>query len=177
MQGLIETIREGASFVVRNDAPTILKAFNDRDTHPFFQFVKYGLSGVVAVIAHMAVFYALANTSILPAMDHSLVNGETISDALRARNGVINNSIAWIFANCVAYYLNVLWVFTPGRHNRWIEFGLFSLVALVGFVGGILGGPLLIRLWGINTHLSQLLFVITSACVNFLCRKFFIFEK
>jgi len=176
IKDLIQTLRGGLSFVARNDASTVLKAFNRRDTHPFLQFIKYGICGVAAVIVHNTVFYLLACSDFLPAMDHSLVDGNPISDALRSRNSLINNFVGFLLANYAAYRLNVLWVFQPGRHSPLVEFGLFSLVSGIAFVGGSLGGPLLIKLCGIGTHLSQALFIVTSACVNYLCRKFFIFQ-
>lgn len=124
----------------------------------------------------MVIFYLLASSPLLPSLDNSLIDGEPISDSLRARNATLNNFIGWLIANAVVYLLNARWVFQPGRHGKWLEFGLFTLVSFIAFLGGILGGPLLIRFFGINTHLSQVLFVITSTLVNYLCRKFLIFK-
>jgi putative flippase GtrA len=52
----------------------------------------------------------------------------------------------------------------------------FGIAALANFAG-LLGGPMLIKWFGIPTWMSQGTFVFTSFLVNFLCRKFFIFHK
>ncbi len=156
--------------------PNLLQQFLSHDAHPVFQVAKYLIFGVVTVAVHMTVFYLLASGSLFPALDNSLVDGQPISDALRARNSTINNGIAWFFGNATAYTLNVLWVFKPGRHNKATEMALFTLVNLIAFLGGLFGGPLLIKLLGVSTHLSQGTYVLSSMIVNFVCRKFFIFK-
>ena len=114
---MISMIQDGLQFVKKNDLPTIWAAFVSHDAHPFLQFVKYGVCGVMAVITHNAIFYALAYTQF-PAIEGMMVGGEPLSDGLRARNVVICNSVGFVFANLVAYLTNVLWVFQSGRHHR-----------------------------------------------------------
>ncbi len=172
---MISLIRDGFQFVRQNDLPTVWSEFSKRDTHPLLQFVKYGLCGGLALITQLIVFYGLAYT-VFPAIEGMIVEGQLISNDLRAKNATICNSFGFFFANLVAYFTNVLWVFQSGRHNRAVEFGLFTVVALIGFVAGLAGGPLLIKVFGISTHIAQLLFVVTSVIVNFLCRKFLIFK-
>ncbi len=172
---MISLLREGFHFVRQNDLPTVWTAFSKRDAHPLLQFVKYGVCGVMALATQLIVFYSLAYT-IVPAVEGMIVDGQPITDALRAKNATICNSVGFIFANLVAYFTNVLWVFQSGRHHRVLEFALFTLVALVGFMAGLAGGPLLIKLFGISTHIAQFLFVLTSVFVNYICRKFLIFK-
>ncbi len=169
-------IQDGVQFVKKNDLPTIWAAFVSHDAHPLLQFVKYGVCGVMAVVVHNAIFYALAYTRF-PAIEGMTIGDQPLSDGLRARNVVICNSVGFAFANVVAYLTNVLWVFRSGRHHRVLEFVLFTLVALIGFVAGLAGGPLLIKLFGISTHIAQFLFVFTSVVVNYLSRKFLIFKR
>jgi putative flippase GtrA len=140
------------------------------------QFTKYGVAGVLSTVVLFVIAIALSAT-LIPAMDWSRIDGEPISDALRQRNLVINNIIAFPFSNLTAYVLNVWLVFTPGRHARAKEFGIFTLVSALSFFAGLFGGPLLIARFGLPTLAAQISLIITSALVNFLCRKFIIFEK
>jgi putative flippase GtrA len=158
------------------DRETLTRWLLTRDTPVFVQFVKYGACGVLATIVLVAIVMTLSAT-VLPALDHSLVDGEPISHALRQRNLILNNVIAFPFANLAAYLLNVWLVFTPGRHARWKEFGIFTLVSAISHFAGVLAGPFLIEPYEIPTLAAQLSLIITSALVNFLCRKFIVFEK
>lgn len=153
----------------------LLRQFSSQDAHPFVQFVKYGLCGVAATIAHQAIFFSLSYT-ILPAADGLIVDGAPISDEMRYRNGMLNNAIAFLPVVIFVYVINVKWVFTGGKHSRLVEFLLFAGVAAVGNIAGLIGGPMLINWFGIPTWMSQSTFVVTSFLVNFLSRKFFIFK-
>ncbi len=155
---------------------TLGRWFLSRDAPLFVQFAKYGASGVISTLLLLAVVMTLSATAI-PAMDWSLIDGEPITDAVRQRNLVVNNLIAFPISNLSAYLLNIWLVFTPGRHSKKVEFGFFTLVSGISFCAGLFGGPLLIKSFGIPTIAAQFSFVITSALVNFLCRKFLIFQK
>ncbi len=147
-----------------------------RDAHPFVQLVKYGLCGIAATIAHQSIFFALSYT-IIPAGDGMMVDGLPITNETRYWNGVVNNAIAFFPVVVFVYALNVRWVFSPGRHSRTKEFLLFTGVAAIGNAAGIVGGPMLIKWFGIPTWMAQGTFVVTSFLVNFLCRKFLIFQR
>ena len=150
--------------------------FNSKEAHPFLQFIKYAMCGVAATILHQGIFFALSYT-VIPAGDGMIVDGKPITDDMRYWNGIINNLIA-IGPSCLlAYITNILWVFTPGRHSRFREMVLFFGIAALANFAGLLGGPMLIKWFGIPTWMSQGTFVFTSFLVNFLCRKFFIFHK
>jgi putative flippase GtrA len=155
---------------------TLKRWIFSRDAPVFVQFAKYGACGVIGTAVLIGIVMALSLT-VIPAMDGSQIDGEPISDALRQRKLIINNVIAFPFANLAVYYLNVWLVFTRGRHSRWKEFGIFTLVAAIGHFAGILAGPFLIQRFGIPTLAAQLSLIITSALVNFLCRKFIVFER
>jgi len=172
---MIGAIREGYKFVRENDIQTVWVTFSRPDVHPLLQFIKYGLCGGLSLATQLIVFYSLAYT-ILPAMDHMTVNGAPITDELRARNAIIANSIGFIFSNCVAYFSNAIWVFQRGRHHPWLEFGLFTGVALFAHLVALFCGPVLIKLYGIPTHLSQLFFIISAVMVNYVSRKLIIFK-
>lgn len=139
------------------------------------QFVKYGLCGGLATIAHLGTVLILINTA-LPGLEGMVVNGQPISDEVRATNVLLANAAGFILSNFTAYFSNVIWVFERGRHKIWLEFALFTLVALFAFLAAALAGPLLIRYFGISTLLAQVLFMITATAVNFISRKVFIFK-
>ncbi len=140
------------------------------------QFVKYSICGAAATIVHHGIVFLLSYT-LIPAMEGMMVNGLPITDEIRTSHLIINNAIAFPFANITAYVLNAMWVFTGGRHSRWKEFWLFTAVAAISFAAGLFGGPLLIRWLGISTYFAQGGFLITSVLVNYVCRKLFIFAK
>ena len=155
---------------------TLSRWLQTHDAPVLVQFVKYGLCGVVSTLILLVVAMGLSMT-VIPAMDWSVIDGEPISDATRQRNLIINNLIAFPIANLAAYLLNIRLVFVPGRHSKGVEFGIFTAIAAVGFIAGLLGGPFLIKRYGIPSIVAQFLLMVTSALVNFVCRKFLVFVK
>ena len=140
------------------------------------QFVKYGMCGLASTILLLVIVIGLSLT-LIPAMDWSVVDGQPITDSQRQHNLIINNLIAFPFANFAAYCLNVRLVFVPGRHSKSVEFAIFTTIAAVSFVAGLLAGPFLVRHLGLPSLLAQLMLISTSALVNFLCRKFLVFAR
>lgn len=176
VQRTIALLKQGCRFVRENDIATVARAIHSKDAHPVIQFAKYGVCGAVSTIAHNGTWLLLVMTA-LPALDGAIVDGAPITDDLRFRNTTVANVIGFVFGNTVAYLTNVVWVFQTGRHSRWLEFIYFTAVSAASFAGGLVLGPLLIKLLGVNTLFSQLTFLITSVLVNYFCRKFFIFRK
>jgi putative flippase GtrA len=168
-------IKEAWQYYRENDLKTIVMAVHSKDAHPVIQFFKYAMCGAAATIASMGTWIILCLT-IFPAMDWMKIDGEPISDSLRARNSTISNIIGWVLGNFVAYLTNVIWVFKDGRHSRWFEFFFFSFISGIATLAGLAAGPLLIQLFGISTLLSQGTLMITAVLVNYVCRKFFIFK-
>jgi len=147
-----------------------LVAFNSKQAHPMVQFVKYSLCGTLATVVQLGGFYLLAYTWLPDALDGGL------PETLRRNAAVYANLAAFPVSNAVAYVTNAVWVFTGGRHSRWKELLLFYLVSATSFGAGLVGGPQLIAWFGISTHAAQASFVVTSACANFVIRKFFVFR-
>ena len=158
-------------FLRTNDLRTIIAAFNSREVHPAIQFLKYGLCGVVALVLHTSVFFALSAWAF-PALTTNAPD-----DSVRANHALLNNGIAFIFSNALVYWLNTKWVFTGGRHDRVKEFLLFTVVNAPGAVGGSLVQDWLIRGLGWPTWAAFAGFVLPNVLINFACRKFFIFAK
>jgi putative flippase GtrA len=164
-----QTLAAIARFLRQNDWRTILARMNARDAHPVLQFMKYGICGMGSLIIVQGIWLALS-IWVWPALDPELPK------EVRALNSTYNNMIGFFFGNLFAYVTNSLWVFTPGRHHRVIEFIYFTLISTLGFAIGLTTGPMLIQMYGINTLVAQMALAIVSALVNFVCRKFFVFK-
>lgn len=164
---------------------TLISTFlNDKDNH-FVQFIKYGLSGGLATVVDMSVFFLFA-WLVIPALTDSdpftkllgLMNLDIreVSEAVRLRNYWIDKVVAFIFSNFTAYILNVLFVFKAGKHKRHHELFLFYAVSTVAFFLGTLAGDLLIRFAGLDTTYSYVCAAIAALLINYTGRKFFIFH-
>lgn len=137
------------------------------------QFAKYVVLGGVTTFVHLGLFTWFSHT-FLPSHDYLVEGG--MDDALQERNAIYSNLIAFPIAAVVNYILNIKFVFTSGRHSRWVEFGLFVGISFVSFSVGLFSGPFLISR-GLNPWIAQAGLVISSALVNFICRKFLIFLR
>jgi putative flippase GtrA len=158
-----------------HDWRTIFADACSRDAHPLIQFFKYALCGAAAAITHNGIL-AVLSVTIFPAGKGMIVDGMVLDEAVRNTNLIINNTLAWPFGSLVAYYLNILFVFTAGRHSKLMEFLLFMVVSAVGFFPGILVVNWLAGHLHLSSTLAQLGFILTSVMVNFLSRKFIIFK-
>jgi putative flippase GtrA len=166
---MLPSLNETRRFFRENDWRTILARMNARDTHPLIQIMKYGICGVGSLIVGQSIWLALS-LWVWPALDSD------IPKEIRAANSTCNNIIAFCFGNVFAYITNSIWVFTPGRHHRVLEFIYFTLISTLAFVIGLSVGPLLIRMYGISTLLAQVFLLASSVVMNFICRKFFVFK-
>jgi len=174
-KGLPDLGKQAISFWKENDLPTIYQAFKSTDAHPLVQFIKYGICGGIAFATSIAIWLLLAYT-IFPCVDGMVIDGETISDELRAKNFTIANIVAWFIANLVAYVTNVLWVFKVGRHSRWVEFLLFTLASGLATACGIALGHWLITGFGLHSFIAQFANVVMAVLINYTARKFFVFN-
>jgi putative flippase GtrA len=134
----------------------------------FTQFIKYGIVGAVATGAHFVMFVIL-NETLLPA-DVGQIGSR------RGWNFFWSFSIAFFIANIVGYVLNRHWVFQPGRHPRLVEFGLFYVVAISAYFLGTPLGAYLVSKYPLNEYIVYVIVAIASVLVNFLGRKFFVFQ-
>ena len=145
------------------------------------QFIKYAVAGGVATLAHIFIFHLIA-WKIFPCLqekDHAVrtlkLTIRKVNDATRARNSMIGNLIAFMFANMVAYLANIFFVFQGGKHHIVIEILLFYAVSgLSTFLGTTLMG-LLIRRLGLLTTYAFGANIFTAVMFNYALRKFFIF--
>ena len=160
-----------------------LRQFKGRQHSPLVQFIKYAIAGAIATAVHVCLFYFCA-LKLLPALNqHDVFAGllhlrvATVSDAIRARNSVVDNVIAFIFSNLTAYLINIVWVFESGRHNRVVEIGFFYLVSGISTVIGSALMGFLIGRFGITTTVAFGANVVVSLMINFVLRKYVIFKR
>lgn len=175
---MIKRSKQALNFVRENDKKTVVRHVLSHDAHPLIQFAKYGMCGVAAVIIHVTTVYILGFT-LFPAI------GTELPVELKQQNGTINNVIAFFVSGVVVYWLNIKFVFKPGRHNALLEIFLFFAVSALPLAAASWVNWMIYnnsdKLSDVNLqeyveHIANFGFVITSAMVNFLARKFFIFK-
>ena len=149
---------------------------------PLVQFVKYGVAGGIATVTHILTFF-LVGFLILPcvAPEDPLVKlfglaAPVVSDALRARNAVFSNLVAFMVSNAVCYIINRLFVFRPGRHHIVIEFLLFLAVSAVSMTVGTTLMGILIQRFGLQTTYAFVANLVSSLAINYVMRKYFVFK-
>jgi putative flippase GtrA len=146
------------------------------------QFIKYALGGMLATAVDVLVFYLVA-IFLLPALNPNDpmarllgLDIAPLSESIRSSHYVWGKVIAFMFSNLTAYLVNVRWVFTPGRHKRSVEIGLFYAVSTTSFILGTALGWFLIRAMGLPTTYSYVANGVASLAVNFVGRKFVVFK-
>ena len=161
---------------------SLVDQFLSRDAGPFVQFVKYAVGGGIATVTHILLFHLFA-WKMFPALQENDWAVELLKlpvapedDKLRSRNAMIDNGIAFLFSNFVAYIINIYWVFEPGRHSALVEIGLFYLVSGVSIVIGTSLMGLLIRRYGVRTTYAFGTNLVMALLINFAMRKFVIFR-
>jgi len=147
-----------------------------------WQFIKYALGGLAATITHIVLFHLLA-WKVLPALqpkDHFVrlfsLDVESLTDARRARNSMIDNVGGFLVANMVAYLINIFWVFERGRHGLLAELGLFYAVSGASLFFGTSMMGYLIRRFGMLTTYAYVANIVSAVLINYAARKFFIFK-
>lgn len=160
----------------------ILKQFFQRDAHPVVQFIKYGIAGGLATAVDISVFYFLS-WKVFPGLtaDDAVVRllgiPITVIDELtRSRHYLLNKAITFFFSNLTAYIVNILWVFKPGRHKKWVEVTLFYVVSIVSFALGTFLGWFVIAVFGMTTTAAYVANLFASLMINYACRKYWVFK-
>ena len=146
------------------------------------QFVKYGISGCIAVAAHILVFHLVAWKMFFALQSNDwfvrLFNLpiREVDDGTRSQNSMLSNVFAFMISNLVAYIINVYWVFVPGRYHWIVEIVLFYLVSGASLVIGTTIMGFLIRRFGMLTTYAFGSNIFTALLINYAMRKFFIFK-
>ena len=160
----------------------LLKQFTGRTHTPLVQFIKYAIAGGIATVVNIALFYACA-LKLMPAITPDdlvakLLHVQVVPVlvAVRARNSIIDNGVAFLFSNLTAYLINIFWVFESGRHNRVYEILFFYLVSGISFALGSALMGFLIHHFGIMTTTAFGANIVVSLLINYVLRKYFIFK-
>jgi len=160
----------------------LLQQLMQREAGPVVQFLKYAIGGGMATTVHIFIFHMCA-WKLLPALqadDHAVrlfkFNLPRQDDKIRSRNSMIDNGIAFMLSNFVAYLISIYWVFEPGRHHFLVEIGLFYAVSGVSMVIGTAIMGYLIRRYGMLTTYAFMANLVTALLINFAMRKFVIFR-
>lgn len=149
---------------------------------PAVQLLKYSISGAIATSTHILVFHLIAWKLFcaLQANDWFVkflkLPIPEMNDSTRARNSMKANAAAFVVSNLVAYFINIYWVFVPGRHHWFVEISLFYLVSGVAIVIGTAFMGLLIRRFGMLTTHAFGANILAALMINYAMRKFFIFQ-
>lgn len=161
---------------------TVIEQFTGREAGPLVQFIKYSLAGGIATAVHITIFHLFA-WRVFPALQENdwAVQWFKLSvppedNAQRSRNCMLDNGIAFLFSNLVAYVVNVLWVFQRGKHGVFVELGLFYLVSGVSVVIGTTLMGYIIKRYGVRTTYAFLSNLVTALLINYAMRKYVIFK-
>jgi len=175
---VIKRTKQALNFVRENDNKTVVRHVLSHDAHPLVQFGKYVTCGVAAVIIHLSVVYILGFT-LFPAI------GVDMPIEVKQLNGTINNVIAFFVSGVVVYWLNIKFVFKSGRHHVYLEIFLFFAISAIPLAAASGVNWLIyhysemlrqINMFEYVEHIANFGFIVTSAMVNFLARKFIIFK-
>jgi putative flippase GtrA len=159
-----------------------IKELLKHDTHPAIQFIKYIMAGGTATAVHIMIFF-LCGWFLLPCItqDDILVKlfgltAPEIADGVRKWRAASCNGIAFFISNTLCYFLNILFVFKPGKHNRIVEFLLFFVVSGISMIIGTAIQTFLIGHYQMQTTFAFVANILSALVINFAMRKFFIFK-
>ena len=168
---MLKSLTDLFKLLRENDLATILRLFHSRDAPPAIQFLKYAICGVGALIVHTTIYLALIYL-VWPEL-----NDPKMDDWLRAKSTFAHTAVAFLFSNAFIYWLNMKWVFTPGRHSPVREFLFFTVVNLPGALCGTFAQAGLVYFLHWPKWAALAGFILPNVLINFICRKFFIFQK
>ena len=151
-------------------AQGLKKTLLSREAPFLIQFGKYGVCGVLSVLVLLAVTWI--SRQLYPE-----AFAMTLDPSKRAFNNSVIQFIAFVPSNFTAYALNRWLVFTPGRHSMKVELTLFTIISFISFSLGLVLPIWLVNTYNVPNGAADLSFIISSALVNFVCRKFLVFEK
>lgn len=159
-----------------------IEPLNNGKSNALIQFIKYGISGGVATVVHIIIFHIVA-WKIFPSLQKQdlvvALLGLSVTEvdvATRSINSMLANGTAFICSNLVAYLMNILWVFEPGRHNRFVEITLFYAVSGTSVAIGTALMGFLIRYFGMQTTYAFSANIVSAVMINYVMRKFIIFK-
>lgn len=170
-----------------------VKRILSHDCGPFWQFVKYGVIGVLATCVQTGIFYLLALTCLkcLTPDDFAITFAKkffaldlpsaafTGAEPWWASRGTLAaaaTAVGFVVANVFCWLMNRRFVFKPGKFKWYAEFGMFFGAATLATAIALGAMKVLIDCFGLMTTLAVVVEVVVSFLVNFFVRKFFIFK-
>ncbi len=157
------------------------------DCGAFWQFIKYGMIGVLSTLVQLGVFYLLA-TVCLPCHEPAdwavrflgvpaaSFTGNEPWYATRGMLAGTYTALGFVVANVFCWLMNRRFVFKPGKFKWYVEFGMFFGAAASATVIALVVMKVLIDLFGMMTTLAVVVEVLVSFLVNYFLRKFYIFK-
>lgn len=160
----------------------LIKRILSHDCGAFWQFVKYGVIGVLSTVVQTAAFYILASTALrcLDGDDFAVrflsLPAAGVSDGVRAWRFGLATGIGFLISNLFCWLMNRAFVFKPGKHVWYIELAMFMAVSGFAMLLATVLSGILISRFGLMTTIAVLVEVFVSFVFNFLIRKFIIFK-
>ena len=152
------------------------------EAHPIIQFIKYGVVGGISTAIHIFTFF-LVGWFLFPCItDNDIVvrllrlRAPEHNESRRAINAVFSNACAFLVSNTVCFILNRIFVFQPGKHHIIVEFLLFFVVSGIAIVLGTMIMKVLISRFKMQTSIAFSANLFTSLMLNYVLRKFLIFN-
>jgi putative flippase GtrA len=178
MQGggpMVDLVSRLLAFFFKQSPSVVWRRIRERDMPWIVQLAVYGFCGVLATVVAVTQIVILSKT-VIPAYEGMMVDGAAISDDLRAKNLLINNTISFLTTNVFVYFMNVMLVFKRGRHHPWMEFLYFTVINGLSFGLSQVAGPWLVHQFGVGTNVAIATNTVFAALINFVARKFFVFK-
>ena len=164
-----------------------INTFLSHDAGPVAQFIKYAFVGGLATAVNILAFFlagwflfpCLTDNDVLVRLLRRFRPALKVPEAAgrsRAANAIRCNVIAFFFSNTFCYILNRLFVFQPGHHSVVVEAVLFFLVSALSTFVGTAFQTLLIKKANMQTTFAFGANLIASLAINFVLRKFVVFN-
>lgn len=136
----------------------------------------------MATAIHIAVFFALG-WFCFPCLTESdivvrLLELELppVDESCRSVYALVCSTCGFVVSNVTCWILNRLFVFTPGRHSKLVEFLLFFSASGLSLVVGSSLQTYLIAHFGVQTSLAFASNIFSSLAINFAARKLIVFK-
>lgn len=160
-----------------------IKKLLSHDAHPAVQFFKYAAVGGMSTAVHMTMFF-LCGWFLFPCLTQDDIfvralglTAPAIEESSRWLLALYSTCIAFVISNTFCYFLNILFVFKPGKHHPVIEFLLFFGVSGISMAIGSALQSWFIAHYAMQTTIAFGASILTSLLINYAMRKFFIFQK
>ncbi len=164
-----------------------IKKVLSHDCGPFWQFVKYGVIGVMATCVQTGIFYMLAATCLkcltpddwavrVLGLPSAQFTGDEAWYASRGMVAAAATAVGFVFANIFCWLMNRWFVFTPGKFPWHVELGMFFGASTLATLTALGIMKVLIDKFGMMTTIAVAVEVVVSFVFNFFLRKFFIFK-